>query len=166
MATFIAIPILTGLMILQTGIINNFPLLRGTPDLLLLAIIAWALQNKVQTAWQWSIIAAAIFGLVSAMPFGVPLITYPLATGVAILLRRQVWQIPMLAMFVAVFVGTIITHAVSVAALRLAQVSIPILQSFNIITLPSALLNLLFAIPVYALISDLAKWLYPEELVI
>ncbi len=42
MATFIAIPILTGLMLLQSGILSRIPLLHGTPDLLLLFILAWA----------------------------------------------------------------------------------------------------------------------------
>jgi hypothetical protein len=33
-----------------------------------------------------------------------------------------------------------------------------------VITLPSLILNLLLAIPAYALFTDLAKWLYPEPL--
>jgi len=31
------------------------------------------------------------------------------------------------------------------------------------ITLPSLLLNMLFAIPVYAIMRDLARWVYPSE---
>jgi hypothetical protein len=38
------------------------------------------------------------------------------------------------------------------------------MQALNIVTLPSILMNLLFAIPVYALVSELADWLYPEEI--
>jgi hypothetical protein len=34
----------------------------------------------------------------------------------------------------------------------------------NQITLPSLLLNLLLALPVYVLLGDLAKWVHPEEL--
>jgi hypothetical protein len=30
--------------------------------------------------------------------------------------------------------------------------------------LPSIILNLLLAIPVYALVKDLSEWLYPEEI--
>ena len=164
MATFIAIPILTGLMILQSGIVSRIPLLRGTPDLLLLAILAWALQKRVQTAWQWCIIGALLFSLVSALPMGTALLAYVLATGLALLLRRQVWQAPLLAMFVAVLLGTFISHTVSVLSLRLVGDPIPLLQAFNLIMLPSALLNLVLAIPAYALVGDLANWLYPEEI--
>ena len=67
-------------------------------------------------------------------------------------------------MLAATFFGTLITHALTVFNLRLNETAIPILESFNIITLPSILLNLLVAVPMYALIGDLANWLYPEEI--
>jgi hypothetical protein len=60
--------------------------------------------------------------------------------------------------------GTLASQGVSLAALRLVGDPLPLLQSFNLVVLPSALLNLLFAIPAYALLGDLANWLYPEEL--
>jgi rod shape-determining protein MreD len=164
MATFIAIPILTGLMILQSGIVSRLPLLHGTPDLLLLAVIGWALQKKVQTAWQWCIIGGLIFSLVSALPFGGALLAYIVATAVALYLRRQLWQTPILAMFIAVLVGTFVSHSIAIISLRLAGDPIPIFQALNLITLPSAFLNLILAIPTFALSGDLARWLYPEEL--
>jgi hypothetical protein len=105
-----------------------------------------------------------IFGLVSALPLGTPLLAYGLATGVALLLRKQMWQVPILAMLVSVLLGTLISHTVSLIALRLTGDPIPVLQAFNLITLPSAFLNLVLAIPAYAMMGDLASWLYPEEL--
>jgi rod shape-determining protein MreD len=164
MATFIAIPILTSLMILQSGVVSRIPLLHGTPDLLLLAIIAWALQKKVQTAWHWCIIGGILFSLVSALPFGAALLGYLLATGIALLLRQQVWQAPILAMLVAILLGTFISHSVSLIALRVIGDPIPVLPALNLIILPSTFLNLILAIPAYALLGDLANWLYPEEL--
>jgi len=164
MALWISIPIFTLLMILQSSLFSRIPLLYGTMDLFLLVLVAWALQKRVQTAWQWSIIAGLIFNLVSALPLGIPLIGYGLSTGVALALRRQVWQLPLLAMFITIFFGTLITHSVSVIALRLAGHPIPVFEAFNLITLPSLLLNLLLAAPAYALMSDLAARLYPEPL--
>lgn len=164
MPTLVALPILSVLMILQSGIVSRIPLLHGTPDLLLLFILAWALQKRVQTAWQWCLIGALIFSLVSALPLGTPLLAYGLATGVALILRRQVWQVPIVAMLLAVLLGTLISHAISVLALRVAGDPIPLLQALNLVTLPSAFLNLILAIPAYAMMGDLAGWLYPEEL--
>jgi rod shape-determining protein MreD len=127
-------------------------------------LLAWALQKRVQTAWQWSVVAGIIFNLVSALPLGAPLVGYGLSTAIALGLRRRVWQFPLLAMLVTVFFGTLVTHAVSLAALRLTGDPIPIFEALNLITLPSLILNLALAAPAYALMSDLAGRLYPEAL--
>ncbi len=164
MATFIALPILGILLILQSAVVSRIPLLHGTADLLLLAIIAWSLQKRVETAWQWSIIGGLLVTIVSALPLGVALVGYPLAATFALILRQRVWQVPILAMFISTFVGTLLMHTITLVALRLTGTPLPLREALNLITLPSVLLNLLLAIPVYALIGDLANWLYPEEL--
>jgi rod shape-determining protein MreD len=164
LSTLIAIPVLGGLMILQTSLLSRFPLLQGTSDLVMLGVIAWALQNRVETAWQWCIIGGLIFSLVSALPVGVALIAYSLVTALALILRRHVWQVPLLAMLLTTFLGTVIMHVVSLAAVVVSGTNLPFGEVLNLITLPSLLLNLLLALPVYAIINDLAKWLYPEEL--
>jgi rod shape-determining protein MreD len=164
MATLIAIPIFSVLLILQSAVISRIALLHGTADLLLLVVIAWALQKRVETAWHWSVIAGLLISFVSALPIGVAMLGYLLVTGMTLLLRQRVWQVPILAMLVATFLGTLVTQGLALAALILTGDPLPILQAFNLITLPSILLNLLLAIPAYALLGDLAGWLYPEEL--
>jgi rod shape-determining protein MreD len=166
MATLIAIPILGGLLILQTAIFSQFPLLRGTTDLVMVAIIAWSLQKPVKTAWQWGIIGGLMVSVTTALPFGLPVIGYLLVVGMALLLRQRVWQVPILAMFVATFLGTLLTQAMAIAVLRFTGTPLAWMESVNMITLPSMLLNLVVAIPVYALLGDLSRLLYPEELVV
>jgi len=165
-ATLLAIPILGSLLILQTAVFSQLPLLRGTTDLVMVAIIAWSLQKSVKTAWQWGIIGGLLVSLSTALPFGLPIIGYLLVVGMALLLRQRVWQVPILAMFVATFLGTLITQALAVLVLRFTGTSLAWLESVNMITLLSMLLNLVVAIPAYALLGDLARWLYPEELVV
>ena len=130
----------------------------------MLAIIAWALRKRVLTACQWAIIGGLLVSFASGLPYFVPLISYLLTVGLTLLLRQRVWQVPILAMLIAVFAGTILQHTLSVIALTINGVPIPILQSLNIITLPSLILNLLLAVPMYALMGELAKLLYPEVL--
>lgn len=164
LAAIIAIPILGGLMILQTGIVSRLPLLQGTPDLVMLAIIVWALQKRVQTAWHWCIIGGLIYSLASALPVGVPLLCYALVTWLAQIFKQRIWQVPILAMYLMVLLGTLIIHAISYTSLVLAGDPLRLVDAFNLVTLPSLLLNLLFALPVYAIITDLSRWVYPEEL--
>ena len=164
MTTLISIPILAVLLILQSAILSRMTLLHGTTDLVLLAVIAWALQKRVQTAWQWGIIGGLLVTIASDLPLGVALVGYLLVVALALVLRQRVWQIPILSMFVATFFGTLIIQGMSYLALRINGYQLPLLEVLNQITLPSVLLNLVVAIPVYALIADLASWLYPEEL--
>jgi len=42
-------------------------------------------------------------------------------------------------------------------------VMLPIGDSLSLVILPSVFLNLLFSIPVYTLVTDLANWVYPTE---
>ncbi len=164
MATLIAIPVLGILAILQTALVSRLPLLHGTADVLLLMIVAWALHKRVNTAWQWCIIGGLMMNIISAVPLGVPLIGYSLSTALALALRRRVWQVPLLAMFLVTFLGTLITQGITLLALRLTGSPIPIPEALNLVILPAILLNLLFAVPAYALATELADWLYPEEI--
>ncbi|MBP1702367.1 MAG: conserved rane protein of unknown function, partial [Chloroflexi bacterium] len=147
MATLIAIPILGVLLILQTAVISQIPLLRGTSDLVMVAIIAWSLQKTVKTAWQWGIIGGLLVGITTALPYALPVFGYLLVVGMVLLLRQRVWQVPILAMFVATFLGTIIIHGLSIVVLRFTGTPLSWLESVNMITLPSLLINLLVALP-------------------
>jgi rod shape-determining protein MreD len=164
MATLISIPVLGGLLILQTTLVSRLPLLHGTADLLLLAVAAWSLHKRVETAWQWSIVAGLLFTVASALPMGAAIAGYLLVTALAMLLRQRIWQAPVLALFVTIFFGTWIIHAISIVSLRLTGNPLDVADALNLVILPSLLLNLLLAVPVYGLIGDLANWLYPEPL--
>lgn len=161
MATLVAFPVLVLALMLQTAAISRINLLYGSADLVLVILAAWALQERVATSWQWALVAGALVGFVSGLPWFVPLVGYLLIIGVARLLQRRVWQAPLLAMFTVSFIGTLMMHILSVISLRLSGDPLPLGDSFSLITLPSILLNLLLAIPVYAVIRDLARWLYP-----
>jgi rod shape-determining protein MreD len=152
------------IVILQSAILSQVRLLYGSVDLVLLVLVAWAVQERVKTGWHWGLIAGFFVSLASAVPAPAVYLTYLLVTGGAILFRRIFWARPLLAMIVATLAGTLLSHGLTVTALRLAGTSIPIFQAINIITLPSALLNMLLAIPVYAFITDLANWLHPQEI--
>ncbi len=152
------------LAILQSTIVSRMQLINGTADLILLFIVAWALQDKVESAWQWCIIGGLFASFYSALPFGTLVIAYLIATSIARILKRRIWKAPYLAMLAATFIGTLVVQLVSLSARLLTGVNIPIVSALNIIFLPGLLLNLILAIPVYSIMHDAAGWLYPEEL--
>jgi cell shape-determining protein MreD len=164
MSVLLAIPILAGLLMLQSAILSQVPLLQGTTDLVLVAVLAWAIQKRVRTALQWAVIGGLLVGYVSEIPTVVVLIGYMAAVIIALILKQRVWQVPILAMLVTTFLGSLIAQLSVLVYLRIMEMPLPVFESVNLVILPGVLLNLLLALPFYALFGDLAKWLYPEEL--
>lgn len=164
MAVLIGIPILAGLLILQTALLNQIPLLQGSADLILLALAAWSLQKRVTTAWVWGIMAGLMVGFVSNVPYWVFLSGYILVVAIALTLRQRIWNVPILAMLVTTFLGTLILSGLTMLTLRLSDTPVEIGRSINLIVLPSLLMNMILAIPFYILFGDLANLLYPETL--
>jgi cell shape-determining protein MreD len=164
LATILAFPVLVILIILQTTIVSRLPLLLGTADLVLLALAAWALQERVKNAWIWAMIGGLIVSFISAVPFLVPLISYVSVTAIARVLQKHVWQTPLLAMFVTTILGTMIDQGLTILSLKVLQTPIDIWQAINQVLLPSLLLNLVLALPIRALMVELAQWAYPVEI--
>ncbi len=162
MRNIIAIPLIGMAVILQTAIISQFSLLSGFADLLLVMLAAWALQEGVTTAFQWAFLAGIMVSLVSHMPWFILLLGYFMVVFLALLLQRRVWQAPLLAMFSVTFLGTLWMHLLSFLYLRFSGDPLPFGDTMGLITLPSLLLNLLLAIPVYGLMRDLAHWVFPS----
>lgn len=163
MAVLVAFLVFIPFLMIQIGILTNLPLIQGYPDLILLAILAWSLRREVQTAWQWGVIGGLLMTWVSAMPTGVYLLAYLLVVALAILIQKIVWRVPFLTMLVLTIIGTFLTDSLSYLALQLLGRNLSIGYTFSAIFLPSVLYNLLFALPIYALIGELAKWVYPAE---
>jgi len=139
-------------------------LLAGSADLILLFLAAWGLQHEVKKIWLWTAIAGIIISLISAMPFYVPFIAYFAITGITLILKKRIWETPILAMFLSTFFGTLIQHILYIFALQINGTHLSWIESFNSVTLPSLLLNMLFAIPVYAIVKEVALLAKPRGL--
>ncbi|MCC6298607.1 MAG: hypothetical protein IT314_04875 [Anaerolineales bacterium] len=161
MRNLIAIPVIFLAVQAQSAIVSRIPLLSGAADLPLVILAAWALQDGVDTAWHWALAMALLVGFVSAMPIFVPLIGYLFVVLLARGFQARVWQTPLFAMFLVCLIGAAFYHLLSLGALALTGTPLSILDSLGLFTLPSILLNLLLAVPVFAVMRDLARWVYP-----
>ena len=162
MRNLIAIPVILLAVILQSSVVSRLTLLSGFGDLPLVMLAAWALQDEVDSAWHWAIATGVFVGFVSGINWLVFVIGYVAVVALAKLLRMRVWQAPLLAMFSVTFLGTIVLDLLTYAALQLSGVPIPVQEALGLLALPGVLLNLLLAVPVYAVMRDLAHWTYPS----
>jgi hypothetical protein len=161
MRNLIAVPVILLVVTLQSAIVSRVTLLSGIADLPLVMLAAWAMQEEVETAWHWAIAAGVLVGFVSGLSWLVPVLSYLLVIALAQVLQRRVWQAPLLAMFSITFLGTIGLSFFSLVVLRFSGIALPVVDVFGLVTLPGILLNMLLAIPMYAVMRDLARWVYP-----
>ena len=163
MRNLVAFPLLALAVILQSSVISQIKLLSGYADLPMLMLAAWALQERVKSAWHWAALGCALIGFVSHMPWFILLAGYCAVIFIAQTFQKRVWQAPLLAMFSVVSIGTLTIHLFTFAALRALGTPFAFADVIGLITLPSLLLNMLISIPIYAFMRDLARWVYPPE---
>ena len=162
MRNLVAVPVILLSVILQSAMISRIYLLSGFADLPMVLLAAWALQEEVDSAWHWAVAMGVLVGFVSGIQWFVPVFGYLIIVGLAQVLQKRVWQAPLLAMFTITFLGTIVISVLSLIVLRFSGVPMPVGDVLGLLTLPGVLLNMLIAIPVYAVMRDLARWVYPN----
>jgi len=162
MRNLVAVPVILLTVILQSAVFSRVYLLSGIADLPMVMLAAWALQEEVDSAWQWAAATGLLVGFISGISWIVPFLGYISVIVMARIFQRRVWQAPLLAMFSITFLGTIIVSIFSIVALSFSGVQLPVSDVLGLLTLPGVLLNMLIAIPVYAVMRDLARWVYPS----
>lgn len=163
MKNLVAFPVLGLAFILQMAILSRMTLLSGAVDLVLLVIVSWSLQEQVESSWHWAGLAGLMAGFASGLPPYVPVLVFLLTVGMARFILRQIWQTPILALFSVTFFATLAMNFVTYIGLFLQGTLLPFGDVLAVITLPSVFLNLLFILPVHAVIRDLSLWVYPME---
>jgi hypothetical protein len=161
MRNIVAVPLIGLAVIVQSAIVGQFSLLAGSADLLLVLLAAWALQEGVTTAFQWAFLASVMVSLISHIPWIIYFAGYFGVVILALLLQRRVWQVPLLAMVSVTFLGTLFMHLLSFFYLNFNGAPVSFADSMGLVTLPSVLLNMLIAIPLFSMMRDLARWVFP-----
>ena len=162
-AYLVSIPVMMILSVLQSTAISRLTLLSGSADIILLAVAAWGVKEKGYNAFLWALIGGLFTALITAMPLYIPIISYTFVALAARLLYSRIWQSPIIMLIIIVVAGTLFQHSLSIFYLQTTGSDMLFMTAFREITLPSLLLNFFFIFPTYVLISDLRRWVLPEE---
>jgi rod shape-determining protein MreD len=163
MGILAAIPVLIITAIVQVVIASRLQLLHGSVDLMMLVLVSWSLQEKARYSVVWALLGGILISIFSAVLPGVIIAGYVTVTLVTRLFQRRIWQMPILALLVMCFLGTIMIHFLTLISLQIGGTNLDFMEALRLVTMPSALLNLLLAVPVYTLVTDLVNFLYPAE---
>ena len=114
----LAVPVFLIVLMLQTTVVSTLPLLNGTADLVLLVLLAWAVQERVRSAVEWAAIGGVLVGIISHVPLVAPIAGYLAVAILARVLRARIWQSPLVSLFLATFAGSVILPAFTWVALQ------------------------------------------------
>ena len=163
MEYILALPVLLLALMIQVGIISRINLLSGSADLFLAILVSYSLQPKVKSAWFWAVVSGLLVGYVSGLPWYIIMAGYLLIIGISHLLQQGIWKSILLEVFIVLLVGTMITHLLSIGYLLVIGSEVNFVDMLSLVTLPSILLNLVLAVPVYFLIRDITSRTHPSE---
>jgi len=161
MAFLISIPVLYIATLFQMVAISRLPLINGSADLVMLVLVAWGIIDTGKNYWGWGLVGGLIMSFVTKVPWPAIILPYVLVTFTAHLMQGRIWQSPILAMLLMASLGTVITQFSAIFALSLNEVPLKIGDCFSSVMVPSIILNLILSVPVYLVINDVAKWVYP-----
>jgi rod shape-determining protein MreD len=130
---------------------------------MLVLLVAIALQKRVSTAWQWSIIGGLLIDFSSGLPFGIFTVSYLLATALAVILRERIWRFSFLMQLLIVLIGTLLTQGLSYLVLFLQGANLAFISVLRVITMPSILLNFMLSLPIFILTRDVLDQIIPQE---
>lgn len=149
-------------LMLQYGVVSQTPLLAGYADIILLVVASWGLHQRTRYLWVVILLMSAMVGAISAEPMLIVVIVYMGVYLASTWVRERILQSPLLAMFFLVFAGTLFQHFFYMISLFISRTSFVWREAVFNILLPSLILNMLLAIPVHALIQELARTSQPK----
>ena len=147
---------------LQMSVFSQWKILSGSADILLLFVVVWCLYDRSKRLWLLIIVMAGIVSLISALPFYIPLIVYLFVYHLSTLLQTRIMQSPLLGIIVLTFVASLLQVILNMAYLFILRTDLAFTSALVEVALPSILLNMLLAIPMYAIVREIAYYAFPK----
>ncbi len=163
MTYVIGIPAIALLAILQTSLVSHLNLLEGRPDLVLIAVIAWALTGKGNEAMILGFAGGLFLDAFSAVPLGVSSVALVIVAAIASYSEGQFWGINPIMQLAAVLVGSLVYYATIILALVAIGQPIDLQHALGQIVLPSLFMNLILALPAVQITEGLHGVLHPAR---
>lgn len=161
--TLTGILLLLGATLLQLTLATRVNLLQGAPDLVLLVLVAWLLLPGHKADWRWGLVAGLMVGYASALPDWVLMAGYAAGAAACQLLAERIWQVRLFTLFSGALLATLAVHLATMLYLLLSAQPLDLVEAFNLITIPTMLLNLIFILPLHAIMHEMSKLISPVE---
>ncbi len=147
---------------LQMSVFSQWTILSGNADIVLLFVVAWCLHDRSKHLWLLVLIMAGMVAFVSALPPVFPILVYLLVYRASRLFQTRLMQSPLLGMLLLTFGASLLQVVLHIAYLYVTRVDINLTDALVQVALPSVLLNMLLAIPIHAIVREIAHYAFPK----
>lgn len=149
MGSYLSIPILVLAAALQSGAVPQLRILGGAPDLVLLCVIAWAVNAKLEEGVVWAIVGGVLQDLLSSTPTGMSAVGMVLVVFMVNQFSQQVYGVGVAVIAIFVLAGTAIFHLVTLVLLVVTGGRVDPLVDLSYVVLPTLVYNFVFIWPIY-----------------
>jgi rod shape-determining protein MreD len=163
MAIVIGTPILALLAILQSSIVNDLTFLDGRPDLVLLAVISWAVIGRHTESMILGLIGGLFLDLLSGFPLGITAINLILITFLVSFSEGRFWESHVLMPLGVALFSSLIFYLFSLGAVWIIGQPVDLVQLIVRTVLPGTFLNLILILPTTQLAHALDRAIRPPE---
>jgi rod shape-determining protein MreD len=163
MAYIVGIPLLMFLAILQSSVLSYIGLLEGRPDLILLAIVAWAVTGRSDEAMVLGLIGGLMLDLLSGIPLGVSSLMLVLIAYLVSLFEVRFWEAHLLMPLAVTLIASFLYHFMTLGIIWLMGRAVDIPAMLRLVILPSSFLNIVLALPAAQGAQALRDSLFPPE---
>jgi len=147
---------------LQISIFSQSKILSGSADIVLLFVVAWCLHDRSKRLWLLVLIIAGLVSFISAQPGYITLIVYFVIYRISRIFQSRLMQAPLLSMLVLTFGASLLQVLLNIGDIFIQRVDINFTAALVEVALPSILLNMLLAIPVHAIVREIAHYALPK----
>ncbi|MBP7213646.1 MAG: hypothetical protein KBA03_05380 [Anaerolineaceae bacterium] len=149
---------------LQLSVFSQIKILSGSADILLLYLIVWCMYDRSKQLWLMVFVMAGLVSSISALPAAILMVVYFFVFGVTRLFQKRLTQTPLLGVIVITFVASLLQIVLNLAYLFISGVEFNLNTALFEVALPSLILNMFLAIPMHAIIREIAHYAFPKGL--
>jgi rod shape-determining protein MreD len=150
MGYFLALPILAVCVILQNSWLTDFRLLDGQPELVLMAVLAWAWHAEQNEAVFWAFVGGIFQDVLNPIvPTGTTVIAMLVMVFVIKAVERNFYQVSIFTLIGFVAVGALLGHIILLIVLSAQGLNLPLADYFLNYSVPCIAFNLIGTFPSY-----------------
>jgi rod shape-determining protein MreD len=161
--TILMLFLLMSLAAFQSSLAPYIRFFSGQPNLVLLAVIAWALTVDWREAFAWAFTGGLLQDLLSIAPLGTSILPLVIGVFVVKLLNQQFEGLSLLLYFAVAVFTSFLAQIVLFITLGLVGYPIDLIPTIRYFLLPTMAYQIALALPVYALMRWFHSLMRPRR---